>query len=268
MGSLISKFVFHPPSHNDNFEVESFESVVKGEKKIFYYKWYPFLDKNVNEDGDDESVLIPTILYCHDMKDDICTIDETIKSLVNKIKCNILVFEYPGYGKTRVETQFYDFSSKIPSESSCYDATRAALNFLSDVKGVPTSSTIVWGDGYGSGPAIQICCEETLRGLVLGYPIISVCKSQIPLLPFNLRSLGECNIFDNENKISNLKTQKVLIIYEENDQIQKANSIELLKARKNNTWMVTSQSKIKDFSEENINILQRFFEFCFILKIE
>jgi uncharacterized protein len=103
----------------------------------------------------------------------------------------VLLYDYPGYGK----------SSGRPSEGGCYAAGEAALQWLIEGQGVPTSEVILVGESMGGAIAVELATQHTVRLLVLNGAFTSFPDmAQVRLPCYPSRYLVH-NRMDNETKI-------------------------------------------------------------------
>jgi uncharacterized protein len=98
-----------------------------------------------------------TLLLCHGNGGNLSYRSETLLRFREHLACSVLVFDYPGYGK----------SGGKPSESTCCDSAESALKWLADVKGVPNRAVILYGESLGGGVAVEMAKRHDCRALVL-----------------------------------------------------------------------------------------------------
>ena len=110
------------------------------------------------------------------------------------IGCGVLLFEYPGYGK----------SEGRPSEAGCYDAGEAAYRWLTNTVRVPANRIVLMGESLGGGTAVELATRHDHRALVLVFPftsLLAAAKFHYPWLPThtfmrtrfdNLAKIGLC----------------------------------------------------------------------------
>ena len=85
-------------------------------------------------------------------------------SLVNKLGQSVLIFDYPGYGR----------SEGKPSEPGCYAAADAAYNWLVEAKRIPPEWITLFGESLGGGVATDLAARKPHRALVLTKTFTSV----------------------------------------------------------------------------------------------
>ncbi len=106
----------------------------------------------------------------------------------------ILLFDYPGYGK----------SEGKPTEEGCYAAGEAAFAWLTEHEGFPANRIVLLGESLGGGTAVELATRHDHRALVLIFTFTSlpaVAKTHFPFLPSNqmmrtrfdnLKKIGRC----------------------------------------------------------------------------
>ncbi len=77
-----------------------------------------------------------------------------------------------GYGVMLVEYRGYSGSSGAPTEEGLYADGRAALDWLGG-HGVPSTSTILYGESLGTGVAVKLATERRVAGVILDAPYTS-----------------------------------------------------------------------------------------------
>lgn len=92
-------------------------------------------------------------------------------------------FCYLGYGR----------SGGHFSEKQVYRDAELAYNYLTNVLGVRKDKIIAYGRSLGSGPAVHLCVNNQLGGLILHCPITSVHRVKLNV-PFTLPGDIFCNI--------------------------------------------------------------------------
>lgn len=97
------------------------------------------------------------ILICHGNGGNLSSRGWTLARFRDHLGCSVLIFDYPGYGK----------SGGKPSESGCYAAAESALKWLAETKGIPNERVVLFGDSLGGGVATEIAKRRPCRALVL-----------------------------------------------------------------------------------------------------
>jgi pimeloyl-ACP methyl ester carboxylesterase len=145
---------------------------------------------------------------------------ETIVRMRERLGTSVLIFDYPGYGK----------SSGKPNEAACYDAAEGALQWLRDEKEIASERVILYGESLGGGVATEMATRHPCRALVLVKTFTSLpaaAKRHYPWLPCHwLMS----NRFDNLSKLADVRcpvfvvgaTADRVIPYEQAEALNKA----------------------------------------------
>jgi fermentation-respiration switch protein FrsA (DUF1100 family) len=106
----------------------------------------------------------------------------------------VLIFDYPGYGK----------SEGSPTEAGCYSAATAAFDWLTDTQHIPANRIILFGESLGGGVATEMAMRRQHRAMVLKSTFTSVpnmartswlTSSSAPLVRNqfdNLAKIGRC----------------------------------------------------------------------------
>lgn len=82
---------------------------------------------------------------------------QTLLKVANHLESSILIFDYPGYGK----------SDGTPNEPSCYDAAEGVIHWLRDDQGIPAERIVYYGESLGGGVATEMACRHPPRALIL-----------------------------------------------------------------------------------------------------
>jgi len=135
------------------------------------------------------------ILFCHGNAGNLQQRGQPVSELWHTQKESVLIFDYPGYGKSKGE----------PNEQGCYQAAEAAYDWLTKTKRIPAERIILFGESLGGGPAVDLACRRPHRALVLVRTFTSVpeiADYQMPLFPADLVM---ANRFDNLSKMPRCK---------------------------------------------------------------
>lgn len=115
-------------------------------------------------------------------------------SLRKALGAGVLLFDYPGYGKSGGE----------PTEESCYASGDAAYQWLTDEQKIAADRIILCGESLGGGTAVELATRREHRALVLVFTFTSLpdaAKHHFPFLPVktlmrtrfdNLSKIGRC----------------------------------------------------------------------------
>jgi len=149
-----------------------------------------------------------TMVWFHGNAGNISHRVENIKLLHDKVKINIFIFDYRGYGR----------SEGSPSEAGTYEDGVAALQFVGKQLGVKTGDLIIFGRSLGAAVAAEMAGRVQSRALILESPFVSIremAKSVFPLLP--ITSLLQTR-YDNLEKIVKIKVP-LLVIHGDRDEV-------------------------------------------------
>ena len=138
-----------------------------------------------------------TVLLFHGNGGNLSHRRQIIVELQNTFDSSVLIFDYPGYGK----------SSGSPSEAGCYASAEAAYHWLTVEKKDPESSekVIFWGMSLGGGVAVEMASRHPYRALCLNRTYTSlpdVGQGQYPWVPVKWLMR---NRFDNLAKLPSLQ---------------------------------------------------------------
>jgi hypothetical protein len=117
-----------------------------------------------------------TMVWFHGNAGNISHRVENIKLLHDKVKINIFIFDYRGYGR----------SAGSVSEEGTYRDGAAALDFVRKQLRVDAENLIIFGRSLGAAVAAEMAGRFESRGLILETPFTSIrdmAKTVFPLLP-------------------------------------------------------------------------------------
>ena len=117
-----------------------------------------------------------TLVWFHGNAGNISHRVENIKLLHDKVKINIFIFDYRGYGR----------SAGSVSEEGTYRDGAAALDYVSQQLGVEAKNLIIFGRSLGAAVAAEMALRFACRGLILETPFTSIrdmAQTVFPALP-------------------------------------------------------------------------------------
>ncbi|OAF71023.1 hypothetical protein A3Q56_01197 [Intoshia linei] len=120
------------------------------------------------------------------------------------LKCNIITYDYSGYG----------ISSGKPLECNLYRDIRAVYDSIYKRYGFNQENIILFGISIGSVPTIDLASQENFAGVI----IQSGLASGLQIISQNLKQIACFNPFPSIDKIQNIKSP-VLIIHGMDDAI-------------------------------------------------
>lgn len=184
---LENYLLYHPVSAEQNWEVpplSNFQDVTlkSGDGTRIHAWWCPTRDWTTDQGA---------LLYCHGNAGNLSHRADAIRALQNRVGQAVLIFDYPGYGK----------SEGKPSEAGCYAAGEAALDWLIDNQKIPPERILLYGKSLGGGVAVDLASRRPCRALFLVKTFTSlpdVAQTIFPWLP--VRWVMR-NRFDNRAKI-------------------------------------------------------------------
>lgn len=97
------------------------------------------------------------ILYSHGNAGNLSHRGPTLARLRDHLGESILIFDYPGYGK----------SGGRPTEQGCYQAAEAAYDWLVHEQQIDPEAIILYGGSLGGGVAVELASKRKHRALVL-----------------------------------------------------------------------------------------------------
>ncbi|XP_028785503.1 alpha/beta hydrolase domain-containing protein 17B-like isoform X2 [Neltuma alba] len=145
-----------------------------------------------------------TMLYSHGNAADLGQMFELFVELSNKLRLNVMGYDYSGYGR----------STGKPTESNTYADIDAAYKCLKEQYGVKDDQLILYGQSVGSGPTLDLASRvPELRGVVLHSPILSGMRVLYPV-----KRTYWFDIYKNIDKIC-LANCPVLVIHGTADEV-------------------------------------------------
>lgn len=206
--------IFHPPRYtldsedaqieqdpkNEKYSVVSFQNR-KGDHLVGLYFAFNRIDKTNPPKG--------SILYCHGNGCNITDVIHIALQLRQDLHCNVLIFDYAGYGR----------SGGRPSTPGILEDGRSARDWLAKHDGIDKDQVIVYGQSLGGSVAIDLAAQDGARALVVESSFTSLGdmgRRMLPFLPLNwmlkerLASVEKIGNFHNPVFISHGKTDTVI----------------------------------------------------------
>lgn len=121
------------------------------------------------------------LLYFHGNGSSLDTWGLVGEELAQKLKCQVLIIDYPGFGKS---------SQSVPSsEKELFQSSRAALDFF--IKETQNTSTeklplVLYGRSLGTGMVTWLALEPSVRAIILEAPYLSIkamAGLMVPIVP-------------------------------------------------------------------------------------
>ncbi len=132
------------------------------------------------------------ILYCHGNAGNLSHRGNSIVKLRDVLKVSVLIFDYPGYGK----------SEGKPSEGACCRAAEAGYSWLTETQKVDPNRIILYGGSLGGGVAVELGAHKSHRALVLVKTFTSAPDLGAGMFPWLPIHWVMRNRFDNLHKIT------------------------------------------------------------------
>jgi uncharacterized protein len=115
-----------------------------------------------------------TLLWFHGNAGNISHRVENIRLIHDKLKTNIFIFDYRGYGR----------SEGSISEEGTYEDGRAAFQYLITEKGIHPKRLVLFGRSLGAAVATHLAIDEDSLALILETPFASIDAMARVVLPF------------------------------------------------------------------------------------
>lgn len=104
------------------------------------------------------------ILYSHGNACDAFQIHLAMRTMANKLKVNIFIYDYVGYGANKLYGK--------PTELGCFESIDGAYTYLIGL-GFNQKNIIIHGNSIGSGPSCYLASKYGIAGLILESPMLS-----------------------------------------------------------------------------------------------
>ncbi|KII67756.1 Alpha/beta hydrolase domain-containing protein 17C [Thelohanellus kitauei] len=139
-----------------------------------------------------------TILYSHGNSNDLGAIFEMLVKMITKVKCNIIVYDYSGYGS----------STGKPCESRIKHNVECVYDFMLSDLNIKPDDIIALGYSIGSVAALHLATVRKVVGVVLHSAIASFIRVLFPKIPWTMF----CDKFKNVDTIKKVECL-VLVIH-------------------------------------------------------
>lgn len=148
-------------------------------------------------------------------------------SFVTHINCNVVIYDYSGYG----------LSTGKPSEKNIYADIEAVFTYAKEHYHIRPETTILYGESIGSVPTIDLTARITFLGVILESPIYSGIDSMFGLC-CDITEGCILDPFPNITKVDRIES-KILLMTTRRDQ--------LLSHRKAMIMLKRFKHKVKPF---------------------
>jgi len=149
-----------------------------------------------------------TLVWFHGNAGNIGHRVENIKLLHDKIKINVFIFDYRGYGK----------SQGRPSEQGTYMDGEAALELVANRFGAQPQRTVLFGRSLGAAVAAEMALRFPSQGLILESPFVSIPEMARAVFPFLPIGALLKTRYDTEEKVRRIKTP-LLVLHGDRDEV-------------------------------------------------
>jgi alpha-beta hydrolase superfamily lysophospholipase len=219
---LAGKLTFHPTKYPKGYwnsknmannvltEVRFRNS--KNQELVGWYFEYQKIQKTIADHSNQSDPLNNTtqgsILYCHGNAENISHLADVALQLSHDLRCNILIFDYAGYGK----------SEGKPTAKGILDDGRAARDWLATHDEIPRNQVIVYGQSLGGSVAVDIAANDGARGLIVESSFTSLGdmgRKLFPMLPVNYLLRERLTSIEKIDKV----TCPVFISHSKSDQV-------------------------------------------------
>lgn len=129
-----------------------------------------------------------TVLYSHNSSSDMVMDLAMMEYLYRELKCNIVHYEYPGYGWTVYEndglTNEFQRNTRAlkVSEQAVLDSAESVMQYLLHTCNIPENKIFLMSVSLGCAPSIYLASRyRNIRGMIL----VSAFTSIVKTLPYN-----------------------------------------------------------------------------------
>jgi len=120
--------------------------------------------------------------------------------MMTGIPVQVFIVDYRGYGR----------SEGTPTEHGLYLDARAAWDYLTNERGVPSERVIIFGKSLGGAPAIDLASQVEPAGLIVQSSFTSAADMAAVVMPL-LPSVFLRTKMDSVTKISRISCPKLFI---------------------------------------------------------
>lgn len=195
--SFINSFIFHPPTT----EPQLFKELTK---KTDTYSSFVISIKPDDRFEITYLDILPiamssnkVIVFSHGTGADIYTIYDYLVNLAVKLKCEVVCYDYPGYGLS------VDNVKKAPSEYGCYMAHELVINHITKNGDVKFEDLVLVGRSLGTGIVVDyVSKQKSWKNPIL---LVSPYKSMLKIAFDGIIGGDEpLDKFTTVNKITNI----------------------------------------------------------------
>jgi len=139
------------------------------------------------------------LLWFHGNAGNITYRYDMIRALMS-LPVRVFIIDYRGYGK----------SEGKPTERGLYLDARAAWDYLTETRGIPSRNIIIFGKSLGGAPAIDLATKVQPAGLIIQSSFTSARDMASSILPFFPAMLLHTKM-DSITKIASVHCPKLFI---------------------------------------------------------
>mmetsp|Transcript_5850 Transcript_5850/g.9716 ORF Transcript_5850/g.9716 Transcript_5850/m.9716 type:complete len:404 (+) Transcript_5850:31-1242(+) len=196
-----------------------------------------------------------TIIYSHGNATDVGAMFSLQSILVQALECNVVSFDYSGYGE----------SGGVAQENATYSDIKAVYKYCAEHVSTNPANIILYGQSVGSGPVCHLGYKNNdIGGIILHSPFTSGMRVLTPS-----RLLACLDIYPNINRIKHVRCPVMVIHGKLDEEVGYRHGVEMYEAvpdeYKRDPWWVPDRGH-NDITEgtgkmaEYIRRLRRFLE--------
>ncbi len=150
------------------------------------------------------------VLFCHGNAEDVPgTLRGIGRRLSEQLHANVLIFDYPGYGK----------SEGTPFEDECIESGNVALTWLCLRENLLPSDIIVYGRSLGGGIAVALVQRHGARALILDRTFDAITNPGAARYPWAPVQLLMRNRYPSSERIAECTAPVFVSHFEQDDVI-------------------------------------------------
>lgn len=201
-----------------------------------------------------------TILYSHGNSSSLGTIYPFLYDIATQFKCNIVAYDYCGYGH----------SQGTPSQEMLKSNVVSVYKFMREKLSIEKEKIIVMGHSIGSFPSVHIAEHKpSIAGMILISPIASGKKYTND----KVNDYNGVDLFNNVRKIKKVKCPMLLIHAKGDKDISYEHSVTLSKYSKCKTFTwypinANHKNVYEKYRMTYIKKVNKFLDFCKISILE
>ena len=280
---IVNKFAFNPPidcqytiqniySLNSLYQYKEYEKVkfyhTNYPSMSLYYPWitesaYILYHQRENEKKQNTIIVLYlhsdnsnefTLLYSHGNSSSLGTIYPFLFDLITQCKCDIVAYDYSGYGH----------SSGTPSEDIMISNVVSVYKFMREKLNIKSENIITMGQSIGSFPSVHIAEHKQSSG---GIILISPIASGKIFTSDKLSDYNGADLFNNARKIKSVKCPMLIIHGKKDKLIPQKHSIELVHRAKCKimVWYPSNGNNKNIYEKYRMKFIvkiKKFFSYC------